>query len=105
MDDSLLALSLGLILAAAVAATPAFSQSAGCGSHATVSEHLAEGYGESRQSVALGTDNTLVETWANPETGTWTITVTEAGGPTCLVASGHAFEHVADPLAARDEGA
>jgi hypothetical protein len=105
MDDSLIALSLGLIFAAAVAVTPAFSQSANCGTHAMISERLGEGYGESRQTVALGAGNTLVETWANRDTGTWTITVTEAGGPTCLVASGQAFELVAEPLPAPGESA
>ena len=105
MDDSLIALSLGLIFAAAVAATPALPQSANCGTHAVVTERLAQGYGESRQTVALGASNTLVETWANLDTGTWTITVTEAGGPTCLVASGQAFELVADALPNTDQGA
>jgi TRAP-type mannitol/chloroaromatic compound transport system substrate-binding protein len=105
MDDSLIALSLGLLLAAAVAATPAVSQSANCASHDIVTERLADGYGEARQTVALGSGNTLVETWANLDTGTWTITVTQPGGPTCLVASGQAFELLAEGLPNTDEGA
>lgn len=105
MDDTLIALSVGLLIAAAVAATPALSQTAGCATHDIVTARLAADYGESRQTVALGADNTLVETWANPDTGTWTLTVTQAGGPTCLVASGQAFELVAEALPATDEGA
>jgi hypothetical protein len=104
MDDRLLALSFGLLLAAACV-SPAFSQSTNCAAHAIVTERLADGYGESRQSMALGAGNTLVETWANLDTGTWTITVTRPGGPTCLVASGQAYERVADALPNTDPGA
>jgi hypothetical protein len=104
MDDHLLALSLGLLLAAA-SVSPAFSQSANCAGHNIVTERLADGYGESRQSMALGAGNTLVETWANLDTGTWTITVTQPGGPTCLVASGQAYERLADALPNTDRGA
>ena len=69
-----------------------------CAPHAVVLERLADRYGESRQSIALGANNTVVETFANVESGTWTITVTAPGGPTCLVAHGQAFQHVAEAL-------
>jgi hypothetical protein len=105
MDDRLLALSFGLLLAAAAATSPALSQTANCGPHELVTERLADGYGESRQSIALGAGNTLVETWANLDTGSWTITVTQPGGPTCLVASGQAFELLAEGLPNTDQGA
>ena len=39
-----------------------------------------------------------MEVFASPETGTWTITVTTAAGMTCLVASGQAFEELAESL-------
>jgi hypothetical protein len=39
-----------------------------------------------------------VEVFASAETGTWTITVTNATGTTCLVASGQAFERLAETL-------
>lgn len=55
-------------------------------------DNLSTKYGEPRQSVGLGADNALVEIFASNATGSWTITVTKAGGPTCLVASGRAFE-------------
>ena len=56
-------------------------------------DNLSTKYGEPRQSVGLGADNALVEIFASNATGSWTITVTKAGGPTCLVASGRAFEN------------
>lgn len=104
MDDRLLALSLGLLVAAA-SVSPALSQAANCASHDIVTERLADGYGESRQSIALGAGNALVETWANLATGTWTITVTQPGGPTCLVASGQSFELLAEAAPNTDQGA
>ena len=63
-----------------------------CGNRAAIVGNLSKKYDETRQSVGLGADNALVEIFASNATGSWTITVTKAGGPTCLVASGRAFE-------------
>lgn len=76
-----------------------------CADHATVVDRLAAGYGETRQSIGLGSNNEVVEVFASLETGTWTIAVTRAGGPTCLVASGEAFQHLAEAPPNRDPGA
>lgn len=87
-------LSLG-VGALILAASHAFAQSPrNCGSRDMIVERLAQSYGESRQSIGLGTQNRVVETFANPETGSWTITVTLPNGVMCLMASGHAFETV-----------
>ena len=40
----------------------------------------------------------MVEVFASRDTGTWTITVTRPSGLTCLVASGQAFETLAEAL-------
>ncbi|MEN8747746.1 MAG: hypothetical protein ABF316_05005, partial [Marivita sp.] len=55
-------------------------------------------YGETRQSIGLAQNNTMVEVFASSTTGTWTITVTNTAGRTCLVASGQAFEQLAEAL-------
>ena len=81
-----------------VLAPPAYSQSANCGPHDRVIAGLATGYGEARVSIALGSNNTVVETFASADTGTWTIIVTPPDGPTCLVASGQDYQAVDDPL-------
>ena len=86
-------------------AAPAPAQTASCSSHAEMVRRLAEGWGESRRSIGLGADNAVVEVFASAETGTWTITVTAPGGPTCLVASGESFETVADALPPEGEAA
>lgn len=71
-----------------------------CGPRALVVERLAERYGETRQSVGIGSNNAMVEVFASGETGSWTILVTQATGLSCLVASGQAFEQVAEALPA-----
>lgn len=90
----LFALALGV---EGVGLSPAEAQQQ-CADRALVIEHLADTYGESRQSIGLGTNNSVIEVFASEETGTWTITVTNPSGLTCLVASGQAFEDVSDEI-------
>ncbi len=76
-----------------------------CAPRQMVLEQLADKYGETRQSIGLGTNNAVVEIFASPETGTWTITVTTPDGQTCLVASGQSFEALAEALPAQGNDA
>lgn len=78
---------------------------ANCAPRETIVERLASKYGESRKSMGLGANNAVVEVFASEETGTWTITVTSVHGVTCLVASGQAFEPLADVLPAEGNDA
>lgn len=79
--------------------TPATAQAAlNCGPRDLVVQRLADGYGETRQSIGIGSNNAVVEVYASAETGSWTILVTTPAGVTCLVASGQAFEEVAEAL-------
>ena len=83
-------------------AMPAWAQqSRNCGPRDLVVKRLAEGFGETRQSMGLGANNAIVEVFASEESGTWTITVTSPNGMTCLVASGQAFERISEELPAR----
>ena len=92
-----LTLALGL---AAFIPTPGYSQAiSNCAERESVVEKLQSSYGETRQSIGLGANNSLVEVFASDETGTWTITVTMPGGKTCLVASGQAFEELDEKVA------
>lgn len=91
-------------LAAAVAA-PVHAQNAACAPRAQVVEKLAEKYGETRQGIGLGSNNQMMEIFASAETGSWTITVTTANGLTCLVASGQAFETLAETKTAPESDA
>jgi hypothetical protein len=69
-----------------------------CAARDLVIERLANTYGETRQSIGLAQNNTMVEVFASTTTGSWTITVTNASGLTCLVASGQAFERLEESL-------
>lgn len=80
-------------------------QSRNCGPRELVVNRLAEGFGETRQSMGLGANNAVVEVFASEESGTWTITVTSPNGVTCLVASGQAFEELAEALPAKGNDA
>ena len=78
--------------------TDVAAQGRNCGPREAVVTRLAEGYGEVRQSVGIGSNNAVVEVFASAETGSWTITVTAPGGMTCLVAAGQEFEELAEAL-------
>lgn len=100
----------GLALAAlpltSLTATPLSAQSgANCAPREIVVERLATTYGESRQSMGLGANNAVVEVFASEISGSWTIIVTTASGLTCLVASGLAFETLAEALPAKGNDA
>jgi len=93
-------LSLAAVLAAF--AYPAAAQGQNCAPRDQVVEHLGERYGETRQSIGLASNNTMVETWASNESGSWTITVTMPNGIACLVASGQSFERLDEELPAAE---
>ncbi|MDE4189677.1 hypothetical protein [Phaeobacter gallaeciensis] len=76
----------------------ASAQGRNCAPREVVIKRLADKYGESRQSVGIGGQGVVMETFASTETGTWTITVTMPNGMTCLVASGQSFEVLAETL-------
>ncbi|MEO1139761.1 MAG: hypothetical protein AAFW87_09915 [Pseudomonadota bacterium] len=96
-------LMIGAALAAVCLSGPA--NASNCAPREAVVDRLASKYGESRQSMGLGANNAVIEVFASQETGTWTITVTSVHGVTCLVASGQAFEAMADVLPAEGNDA
>ena len=99
------ALCAGLGLIAVTASAASAQSTRNCAPRDTVVERLASKYGESRQSMGLGANNAVVEVFASDESGTWTITVTAPNGLTCLVASGQAFEELAEALPSTDDDA
>ena len=74
------------------------AQAQNCAPRDVVVERLADWFGESRQSIGLGTNNAVIEVFASSDTGTWTITVTSVQGLTCVLAAGQAFETLAEAL-------
>lgn len=91
-------MTIGLGLMVLAAQDVAAQQTRNCAPRGTVVERLASSYGETRQSIGLGSQGAVVETFASDDTGSWTITVTMPDGMTCLVASGQSFEGLAEVL-------
>jgi len=102
LSDLISVLGLGCL---AVATTPAQAQNRNCAPHDTVVERLAQSYGESRQVIAMNADTSVLEVFASDESGTWTITVTKAGGLTCIVAAGQHYQHLAESMPPAGNGA
>ncbi|MFU8778695.1 MAG: hypothetical protein ACNA7M_13660 [Roseovarius sp.] len=82
--------------AVALSNAPAQAQSGQCAPRDMVVQRLADAYGETRQSMGIGANNMVVEVFASDTSGSWTITVTGSDGVTCLVASGAAYEAIAE---------
>ena len=99
MRRMLCILSFGI--GATTLGTAAAANSQGCASHTAVTTRLADVYGERRQAMGLGGNNTVIEVYASDESGSWSITVTQPGGQTCLVAAGQSFR--LEPLPAPEE--
>lgn len=78
-----------------------------CAPHDAMAMLLGQVFGEGRQGIGLGTGRrtgaqVVVELWADPQDGSWSITVTELGGPTCLITDGQGWEALADAPVAGD---
>lgn len=96
-------LSAGLLLGAATIVEAQTLRH--CAPRTEVVDRLAAKYGETRQSMGLGANNAVMEVFASADSGSWTITVTMANGITCLVASGQAFEELAEALPPKGDDA
>ncbi|MBE1297271.1 hypothetical protein [Phycobacter azelaicus] len=104
MKKTMFKATVGLAVLA-LTATQSFAQGRNCAPREVVVERLAEKYGESRQSIGLGGQGMVMETFASTESGTWTITVTMPNGLTCLMASGQSYEALAEALPSTDNDA
>ncbi len=101
-------MKIGTLLAIAATATvafasPAAAQRPACGDRTKIIERLTAKYGETRQSMGLNHNNGIVEVYASPETGTWTILMTMPTGTACLLAAGENWD--AGPELATRSGA
>jgi len=73
-------------LVAALCAGPVAAQQ--CAPRSDFEVELADRFGEIRQTAALGSVGQLIEVWVNLETRTWTATLTDQNGLTCIVSYG-----------------
>ncbi|MEQ9694245.1 hypothetical protein [Shimia sp. SDUM112013] len=93
MRTSFLKATMGFGLMA-LAADQISAQQAVCAPREIVLHRLQDGYGETRQAIGLGANNSFVE-WFASEAGSWTLTMTFPDGSTCILAAGQAFENIA----------
>ncbi len=100
MKTQYLALSLGFVAVLAATQVTQAQQNGRCAARSVVLDRLSTSFGETRRSIGMAPNNSLVEMHASGETGTWTITVTHPNGTTCMVAAGTAFEAVEEELPA-----
>lgn len=100
MKTQYLALSLGFVAVLAATQASYAQQPNRCAERSMVLERLAGTYGETRRSIGMAPNNSVVEMYASEKTGSWTITVTHPNGLTCMVAAGTAFEGIEEELPA-----
>jgi len=86
----------GFVLPAAAEPRPVPLQFMGLyDTHAGLAAALKNKYGET--PIAMGTvgGDYVMEVFANPETGTWTVVLTQANGTACGITSGDNYEEQA----------
>jgi hypothetical protein len=98
MMEIMFKMTMGLGVMALAAQDVSAAPKRNCAPRPMVLERLANSYGETRQSIGLGSNNAVIEVFSSAETGSWTITVTKPDGVTCLVASGRSFENLSEAL-------
>lgn len=72
-----------------------------CHDYDELRRQLARGYGEHPVSSALAPDGRLVQVFASPELGTWTMLSVAEGGAGCVIATGRAWEVTEPALGAQ----
>lgn len=73
-------------------ATGANAYGINCGPREEVVSYLGERFGEERQFLALSHLGVMTETFANLDTGTWTLVETASpDAPSCMVGHGGGF--------------
>lgn len=77
-----------------LAVPPLVAAPSNCAPRASVVEHLAQRFGEARQSIGIASGDRVVEMFASPDTGTWTLTMTLPDGQTCIIGAGQSFERI-----------
>lgn len=89
---AILAMFVASALLLGVSVQTALAQGQHCGPRDRIVQLLHDKHGESRVSFGLQQNMQVMETYANSETGSWTIIVALPTGLACLVAAGEAWQ-------------
>jgi len=76
-----------LIVLGALYGSPVAAHQMSCGIYASMTMQLNSRHGETRRNAGISLP-AVVETWANVETGTWTMMLVYKSGVACLLAVG-----------------
>ncbi|WP_108860866.1 hypothetical protein [Ruegeria sp. Alg231-54] len=95
MHKTLLKMTMGLGIMV-LAAQKAHARN--CAPRDEVIKRLTETYGETRQGIGIARQGAVMELYASDQSGGWTNTATLPDGMTCFVASGQAYEMIAEAL-------
>ena len=92
-------LSLIAVVAGAVTvASPANAGSPVCGDRAKFIDGLSAKYSEEPIAVGVTSNGGVIEVLKAPDGQTWTILFTYPSGPSCLVASGEAWQELEEKI-------
>jgi hypothetical protein len=94
----------GLLPTAAQPASAGTETRLPCADYAEVRRQLGSRYGEAPVSMGLQADGRLVQVFASPRSGSWTIVTTAPSGLACILAAGRSWE-TAPPPRSRDPAA
>ena len=86
--------SSAFLVATVLGASPTEAQHMPCAPRSIVVEELKTGYGEGPAGFGIQTSGQLIEIWAAPETGTWTVLMSLPNGSACVIASGTDWQHL-----------
>jgi hypothetical protein len=81
-----------ILLPSAALARPAADQRLPCADYREVRRQLAAGYGEAPLALGLRSNGDLLQVFASPEGGSWTIVSTTPQGLACILAAGRRWE-------------
>ncbi|MGB0507269.1 MAG: hypothetical protein ACPGGK_13835 [Pikeienuella sp.] len=76
-----------------------------CAQRTQLVKQLENSHGERQQNIGLQQNAGVIETFANTDTGTWTIFITLPSGVSCLIAAGEAFQPVPSDVSMLEKGA
>lgn len=92
-------LSLAVLAAIQIGSAPVSRAAQVCLPHEDVSKALSEQYKENRKGLGLSSPTHVVELFVSPG-GSWTLTVSDTQGTTCVIGSGEAWQDA--PLTVTD---
>ncbi|AUG54927.1 hypothetical protein CSC3H3_04830 [Thalassospira marina] len=89
---------LALLLGAVMLTTPAGAAPPVCGDRSTVLKSLSTKYSEQPVAAGVASNGGVIEILKGPDGKTWSILFTYPDGPSCLIATGEAWQEIAYTL-------